>query len=134
MKKTTILLFTLLLTCSIHAQEKKAVDNKLKTITVTEQKWEKGTAGKVMTESITRFDQKGNILEEIEYKQGKVDKHFTYKYDANNNKVQEIEMDPSGKKIRITTYTYQNNLRTERTVVDGNNQPVSRKTYKYETY
>ena len=134
MKKIAIFTITLFVSCLIHAQEKKAVDNKLKTITVTEQKWDKGTAGKAMTESITRYDQKGNILEEIKYKQGKVDTHFTYKYDANNNKVQETELDASGKKIRITTYVYQNNLRSERLVFDGNNQPVSKKTYKYETF
>jgi hypothetical protein len=118
----------------IHAQDKKAVNNKLKTVKTYEQRWEKGVAGKSYMESMITYDQKGNVIEELEYKQGKVDKHFTYKYDVNNNKVQETELDPSGKKIKITVYTYENNLRTDKTVYDGNNQILSKKSYKYETY
>jgi len=117
----------------LSAQEKKAMANKLKSITVYGQKFEKG-AGKVLIESVTKYDQTGNIIEEIEYKLGKVDKHFLYKFDAANNKILETELDASGKKIKITEYKYTNNLRTEKTVYDGNNQVVSKKTYKYETY
>jgi hypothetical protein len=134
MKKTLIVLLILVWPILVFAQDKKASSNKLKSITVNEQKFEKGIAGKVMVESIVRYDQAGNILEEIEYKQGKVDTHFTYKYDAANNKVQEVELDPNGKKIKITEYKYSNNLRTEKIVHDGNMQVISKKTYKYENY
>lgn len=135
MKNTVIAFLLLVLPLSLFSQEKKAVANKLKSITVHEQKYEKGNAGKVMVESVVKYDQAGNIIEEIEYKEGKVDKHFTYKYDAANNKIQEIELDPSGKKIKITEYKYNSsNLRTERNVYSGSNQLISKKTYKYEVY
>ncbi len=135
MKNIMIVIFFLILPLSLFAQEKKAVANKLKSITVQEQKYEKGAAGKVMVESVTRYDQAGNIIEEIEYKEGKVDKHFTYKYDAAQNKIQEIELDPSGKKVKISEYKYNSsNLRTEKIVYNGNNQVLSKKTYKYEVY
>lgn len=135
MKKIIIFLMILIWPLLLSAQEKNAIVHKLKSVTVSEQKFEKGVAGKAMPESVTRYDQAGNLIEEIEYKEGKVDKHFTYKYDAANNKIQEIEMDPSGKKIKISEYKYNsNNLRTEKIVYNGNNQITSKKTYKYEIY
>jgi hypothetical protein len=118
----------------MSGQEKKAVANKLKSITVYEQKYEKGDAGKVMPESVIRYDQSGNIIEEIEYKLGKVVKHFTYKYDAAGNKILETELDASGKKTRISEYKYSKGLRTEKLVFDGNNTLLLKKTYTYETY
>ena len=133
-KLNLILLLSLVCTLISTAQETKAIANKLKSITVHEQKYEKGVAGKVLMESVIRYDPAGNIVEEIEYKQGKINKHFTYKYDVAGNKIQETELDPSGKKIRISVYTYNKNLRMEKVVYDGNNQVLSRKTYKYETY
>jgi len=135
MKKAVIFLIILVWPVLVFGQDKKAAANKLKSITVSEQKFEKGAAGKATVESVTRYDQAGNIIEEIEYKLGKVDKHFTYKYDASNNKIQEVELDASGKKIKVAEYKYDsNNLRTEKTVYDGSNQILSRKTYKYESY
>jgi hypothetical protein len=135
MKKLGIVLIIMVLPFSLMGQDKKAVANKLKSITVNEQKFEKGVAGKVMVESVTKYDEAGNVIEEIEYKEGKVTKHLTYRYDAANNKIQEIEQDPSGKKIKVTEYKYNSsNLRTERIVYNGNNQVLSRKTYKYEVF
>jgi hypothetical protein len=134
MNKIIIIALAICWPVIIHAQDKKAVNNNLKTIKTYEQKWEKGTAGKVNMESMVTYDQKGNVIEEIEYKEGKINKHFTYKYDEKNNKTQETELDPSGKKIRITVYVYDKNLKTEKTVYDGSNHILSKKTYKYETY
>ncbi len=134
MKKFAFVLMIMVWPFLLTAQEKKAINNKLKSVTVYEQKFEKGDAGKVLVESVTKYDQAGNIIEEIEYKQAKVDKHFLYKYDAANNKIQETELDPAGKKIKVSEYRYANNLKTEKTVYDGNGQVLSKKTYKYETY
>jgi hypothetical protein len=133
MMKTTFFLMILIWPVLVFGQDKKA--SKLKSITVYEQKYEKGAGGKSLVESVIRYDQAGNIIEEIEYKLGKVDKHFTYKYDASNNKIQEVELDASGKKIRVSEYKYNaDNLRTEKIVYDGNSQVLSKKTYKYEIY
>jgi hypothetical protein len=134
MKNLAILFLIVLCPLTAFSQEKIAAENKLKTITVHEQKWDDGVAGKILIESVTRFDQSGNVIEEIEYKQGKVVKHFTYKYDAANNKTHETELDAAGKKIKVSVYVYSNGLRKEKTVYDGNNRILSRKTYKYETY
>jgi YD repeat-containing protein len=135
MKKTAIVLLMLAWPMLMLGQDKKAVAGKLKSITVHEQKYEKGVAGKANVESVVRYDEAGNIIEEIEYKLGRVDKHFTYKYNDANNKVEEVELDPSGRKIKVTEYKYNSaNLRTEKTVYDGKNQILSKKTYKYETY
>jgi hypothetical protein len=134
MKNRLIIFLLFFCPLATFSQEKKASENKLKSITVHEQKWDDGVAGKVLIESVTRYDQLGNITEEMEYKLGKVTKHFTYKYDSANNKIQETELDASGKKIRVSLYVYSNGLRTEKTVYDGNNRLLSRKTYKYERY
>ena len=134
MKNFVIIVLILCLPMMLLAQEKKATANKLKSITVYEQKFEKGP-GKVLIESVIEYDQAGNIIKEIEYKDGKVVKHFTYRYDNSHNKIQETEMDPSGKKIKETGYKYNsNNLRTEKIVYDANDRILSKKIYKYETY
>src|SRR3990172_5642921 len=127
MKKIAVVIMIMAWPLLLSAQEKNAIANKLKSVTVHEQKYEKGEAGKVLVESVTKYDQAGNVIEEIEYKQGKVDKHMTYQYDADNNKILETELDAAGKKIKVTTYKYTNNLRTEKMVYDGNNQLISKK-------
>jgi len=133
MYKTILVFIIWILPTLLFGQEKKAAANKLKSVTVYEQKYEK-VPGKSIIESLTRYDHSGNITEEIEYKLGKVDKHFTYEYDAAGNKIRETEFDPAGKKIKVTEYKYSNNLRAEKTVYNGNNQILSKKTYKYEMY
>jgi hypothetical protein len=38
-------------------------------------------------ESETTYDQKGNVVEEINYKPGRIDKHFKNQYYSYNNKL-----------------------------------------------
>jgi hypothetical protein len=85
-------------------------------------------------ESETYYDTRGNVLENVSYKQGKVDKHFKYQYDADNNKIKEEEFDASGKLKESSEYKYLNGLRTEKTVYDPNKKLKSKKTYVYTTY
>jgi len=132
-----IILFFLLISCPlfVFGQDKKAVKHKLKSITEYEQKYEKGVAGKALKESEIQYDSNGNLVEETEYKLGKVSKHMIYQYDEDNNKIRETELDPSGKKIKVTEFKYTaDGLKSEKTVYDANNKIVSKKTYKYETY
>jgi antitoxin component YwqK of YwqJK toxin-antitoxin module len=77
------------------------------------------------------YDQRGNLIEDISYKQGKIDKHFKYQYDSNNNKIREDEYDPSGRLIESSEYKYENGLRTEKIVYDPNKKMKSRKIYQY---
>ena len=132
-----ILLFFLVILCPsfLYGQDKKAVKHKLKSTTEYEQKYEKGVAGKALKESEILYDTDGNIVEETEYKLGKMSKHVMYQYDDNNNKIRETELDPSGKKIKVTEFKYTaDGLKSEKTVYDANNKIISKKTYKYETY
>lgn len=106
---------------------------KIKSIIVTEEKADV-LVKKQYTESETYYDVKGNIIEDITYKQGKVDKHFKYQYDADNNKIKEEEYDSSGKIIEYSEYKYEKGLRTEKTVFDSNKKIKTKKFYKYTTY
>ena len=81
-------------------------------------------------ESETYYDTHGNVVESINYKLGKVDKHFKYEYDADNNKIKEEEFDASGKIKETSDYKYENGLRTEKNVYDSNKKLKSRKTIR----
>jgi hypothetical protein len=131
-----IILLFLAISCPlwVFGQDKKAVKHHLKSMTEFEQKYEKGVAGKALKESEIIYDNDGNVIEETEYKLGKVTKHLTYQYDEDNNKIRETELDSSGKKIKVIEYKYNDGLKTEKTVYDANNKIVSKKTYKYETF
>lgn len=105
----------------------------IKSITVTEEKADM-LIKKQYKESETYYDSKGNILEEISYKEGKVNKHFKYQYDSANNKIKEEEFNPSGRLIEYSEYKVENGLRVEKVVYDNNKKVKSRKTYIYTTY
>jgi hypothetical protein len=105
----------------------------VKSVVITEEKFNM-LIKKQFKESETYYDLKGNIIEEITYKEGKMNKHFKYQYDADDNKVKEEEYDPSGRIIEYSEYKIENGLRTEKVVLDGNKNMKSKKTYTYTTY
>lgn len=80
------------------------------------------------------YDARGNLVEEITYKQGKIKTHFKYVYDSDNNKIREEEFDPSGKMIEFSEYIYENGLRFEKTVYYPNRKIKSKKIYQYTTF
>lgn len=135
MKKIKVILLILFTfgTSLIVFSQKTDPKDKIKSIIVTEEKADL-LVKKQYTESETYYDQKGNITEEILYKQGKVDTHFKYQYDENNNKIREEEYDSSGKIIESSEYKYENGLRTEKTVYDSNKKIKTKKFYKYTKY
>jgi antitoxin component YwqK of YwqJK toxin-antitoxin module len=135
MKRTkTILIIIIALGTGLTAFcQKTEVNEKIKSIIVTEEKADM-LVKKQYTESETYFDQKGNIIEEIIYKQGKVSTHFKYQYDENNNKIREEEFDTSGKLKESSDYKYENGRRIEKTVYDSNKKIKTKKFYKYTTY
>ncbi len=106
---------------------------KVKTVIVYEEKFDK-LVSKKLKESETTYDVNGNILEDIQYKEGKVDKHFKYQYDANNNKVKETEYDSSGNISEYSEYKYDRNLRVEKTVFTSQGKMTLKKVYIYTTY
>ena len=68
----------------------------------------------------TRYVFHSNIVEEINYKQGKICKHIKYMYDSDDNKIKEEEYDPSGRIIESSEYKYENGLRVEKVIFDSN--------------
>ena len=125
----TVFLFSAL---NISAQQ-GTVAPKVKTVIVYEEKFDK-LVSKKLKESETTYDVNGNILEDIQYKEGKVDKHFKYQYDANNNKIKETEYDPSGNVSEYSEYKYDRNLRVEKTVFSPQGKMTLKKVYIYTTY
>jgi antitoxin component YwqK of YwqJK toxin-antitoxin module len=131
--RTTILIF-LILSFALKAEcQKSRPDDKIKSLVVSEEKYDM-LVKKQYKESETYYDSRGNELESITYKQGKVDKHFKYQYDADNNKIKEEEFDASGKLKESSEYKYANGLRTEKNVFDQNKKLKSKRTYVYTTY
>jgi hypothetical protein len=114
-------------------QKSATANDKIKSVVVTEEKFDM-LVKKQLKDSETYYDSKGNVIESIEYKLGKVDKHFKYEYDAENNKIKEEEYETSGKLKETSEYKYVNGLRTEKTVFDPNKKMKSKKVYTYTTY
>jgi hypothetical protein len=131
-KMFLILLLSLLTTGSAISQKSDSKP-KIKSIVVLEEKNDV-LIKKQLKESETYYDQKGNILEEIRYKQGKVNKHFKYQYDSNSNKIKEEEYNPSGDIIESSEYKYDNGMRIEKIVYDEKGKIISKKIYQYTTY
>jgi len=124
----TIILFAF--SAEVYPQAKPRV----KSMTVTEEKHEKGNK-KMMKDSEKKYDANGNLLEEINYKNGEFDSHSVYEYDSNNNKTRETELDKSGNAISVTVTRYdENGLKAEKSVYDGKGTLKSKKTYRYTLY
>lgn len=106
---------------------------KVKTVVVWEEKFN-NLVNKKVKESETTYDAAGNILEDIQYVDGKVDKHFQYQYDAAGNKIKETEFEPSGKVKETSQYKIENGLRIEKITYDAQGKMKLRKTYVYTTF
>lgn len=135
MKATKYILIVLAITSlnsSIAAQNSRP-ERKIRSIVVTQEKYDMLVTRKYK-ESEQYFDNRGNLVEDITYKQGKISKHFKYQYDADNNKIREEEYDPAGRLIEYSEYKYENGLRVEKNVYDPNKKLKSRKIYQYTEY
>lgn len=133
MKKSISVILFVLTGCFAAYSQESGNKPKIRSLIVLEEKNDV-LIKKQLKESETYYDEKGNILEEIEYKQGKVDTHFKYKYDAEGNKILEEDYDPSGKLQEYSEYKFENGLRVEKIVYDPSKKVKSRKIYKYTTY
>jgi major membrane immunogen (membrane-anchored lipoprotein) len=130
----TALLIILILGSALSAEcQKSGSKDKIKSIIVLNEKNDM-LIKKQYKDSETYFDPRGNVLEEINYKQGKVTKHFKYQYDSDDNKIKEEEFDPAGRIKESSEYKYENGLRVEKIVYDGNKKIKSRKIYQYTTF
>jgi hypothetical protein len=129
-----ILLLTLIisLNATLIAQHKEP-DKKIKSIIIYQEKYDMLVSHKYK-DTEQYFDSRGNLIEDITYKQGKVTKHFKYQYDSDNNKIKEGEFDPSGRLMESSEYKFENGLRTEKYVYDSKKKLKSKKTYQYTTF
>jgi hypothetical protein len=135
MEKTRIV-FIILLAAGINltaVSQTKAPAARIKSIVVTEEKSDM-LVKKQFKDAETYYDSRGNVTEEIVYKDGKVSKHLKYQYDQDNNKTREEELDSSGRTIETSEYKYSNGLRAEKIVYDSNKKMKSRKVYTYTMY
>jgi hypothetical protein len=119
-------------TFTAAGQQKPAVP-KVKSVTVYEEKYDKLVSRKSKESEIV-YDAHGNIIEEIEYINNKVDKHFKYEYDASDNKIKELELDSSGKVTKTSEYKFDKGLRTEKTIYGADGKLRTKKTYVYTTF
>ncbi len=106
---------------------------KVKSMVVYQEKYE-SVSPKKYKESEQNFDIKGNLIEDISYKQGKISRHFRYEYNSDNDKIKEEKLDASGKVVETSEYKYANGLRIEKTVYNADKKIKSKKTYLYSIY
>ena len=135
MKTTkTVILILIIASITLRTYSQKTGSNeKIKSQMVTEEKYDM-LVKKQFKESETYYDIRGNIIESITYKQGKLDKHFKYQYDSDDNKIKEEEFDATGRIKESSEYKYSNGMRIEKSVYDPNKKLKSKKTYIYTTY
>jgi hypothetical protein len=91
---------------------------------------EKGVT-KTFLDNEEKYDIKGNLVEEINYKSGKLDKHMVYEYDNQNKRIKETEVDEAGKVKKYADFKYENGLKSEKLTYDAGGKLLSRKTYTY---
>ena len=127
-----LLILIISLNATLNAQQKES-DKKIKSIIVYQEKYDMLVSRKYK-DTEQYFDARGNLIEDITYKQGKVTRHFKYQYDTDDRKIKEEEFEPSGRLKESSEYKYENGLRTEKYVYDSNKKLKSKKTYQYTTF
>ncbi len=126
-----VAMFGLLAMPVMAQKKKKAMMNKIESTTVMIEDYEKNN-GRSVKESYTRFNESGDVLEEIEYDEyGKEKKHIIYEYDIDGNKIKETYLNPKGLKEKVIEYKYEDGLKTEKLVYDSKGKLKSKKKYIY---
>jgi hypothetical protein len=157
----TILLIMAFSAGTAFAQSRKDIkESKVKTMTVYRSDFKTGKEVK-NKESVSKFDENGNTLDEIKYENdGKFQEHFSYTYNSDNDKTSETEYDAAGKATKVTKFTYNTNgdklseteydaagkvtkiskytykgkLKDEKSTYDSKNKMLSKKKCNYEYY
>ena len=83
-----------------------------------------------------QYDQRGNLVDEIDYdNDGKLKEESKYEYNNQNQKVKEIHFTPDGKIDEISTYEYDaKGNRTSKIITEENGKLKAKKKYVYEYY
>ena len=102
MKKTLILIAILLFSTATFAQSKTSSG---KSVTVKEWKTSAKTGTRYMDE-MTKYNAKGQKIEQIEYANYGQKSRTTYEYDAKGNCVKHVLYDSKNKVVRIRKFEY----------------------------
>jgi antitoxin component YwqK of YwqJK toxin-antitoxin module len=130
MKKLFLLIMILAGCLIINAQSGKEIK---KLQITTKETWNNTDSKSKFLETVEKFDEEGNLLEEIKYNPGKsIRKQTKWTYNENNDKLTETEYDSSGKVTSRKEYTYEGSLRTSRKEYDEKGKLVSWEIYKFE--
>jgi antitoxin component YwqK of YwqJK toxin-antitoxin module len=130
MKKLFLLIMILAGCLIINAQSGKEIK---KLQITTKETWNNTDSKSKFLETVEKFDEEGNLIEEIKYNPGKsIRKQTKWTYNENNDKLTETEYDSSGKVTSKKEYTYEGSLRTSRKEYDEKGKLVSWEIYKFE--
>ena len=130
----SLILFSTTLHSFAQSENEIAAD-KIKSITVMNSD-EKTGVDTYHKETVSTFDQKGNLLEEIHFNDdGTIKDHSKYTYDANGHKLTQTDLDASGKTVKKEEYTYDaKGNKLSKIVTDGSGKTKSKKKYVYTYY
>lgn len=104
----------------------------IKSTTVVEYDYSSGKDSK-RTESLKRFNQRGDVIEYIDFdKAGKQKERIVYKYNENFDVVEEVFYDEDNKVEKTYKYTYDGRLRKTKEKYDSNQKLLWKKEYIYE--
>jgi len=133
MKNFTMIIFSIMFSSVLFGQSKAQIaSDKIASIKTYEQALRKGIDRKYIVEELT-YDSDGRLIEQKEISgKGEIKLWKKYKFDETGNIVEEIEFDVEGKleKKEITHYT--NNLRTHKEYFDSKGRKYKIKSYEYK--
>ncbi len=128
MKKTLILIVILLFSTAIFAQSKTSSG---KTVTVKEWKTSAKTGTRYMDE-MTKYNAKGQKIEQIEYANYGQKSRTTYEYDAKGNCVKHVLYDSKNKVVRIRKFEYyEDGSKKKQYNYDPDGKLVSTREFEY---
>lgn len=128
MKKTLILIVILLFSTATFAQSKTTSG---KTVTVKEWKTSAKTGTRYMDE-MTKYNAKGQKIEQIEYANYGQKSRTTYEYDAKGNCVKHVLYDSKNKVVRIRKFEYyEDGSKKKQYNYDPDGKLVSTREFEY---
>ena len=105
MKRLIIIMAVLLMGVSCYAQSDKKVSRKNMTV----KEWNRGDGGKgaKVLDHVTKYNENGKKIEEIEYNSNGFQKaRVTYEYGSNGKVSREVLYNDSNKAVRIRKFEY----------------------------
>ena len=104
MKKIILILFCSVLCVAVAFGQSDGKKESRKNLTV--KTWKTPVKGTKYLDHVTKYDEKGRKVEEIEYTGSSMKARCTYEYDANDRVVREVVYDEHNKAYRIHKIEY----------------------------